>query len=37
MRVSVTNENTTEADVDRSVAAMLAAWMAVRGKATSAG
>jgi glutamate/tyrosine decarboxylase-like PLP-dependent enzyme len=37
MRVSVTNENTTEADVDRSVAAMLAAWMAVRGRATSAG
>jgi glutamate/tyrosine decarboxylase-like PLP-dependent enzyme len=35
MRVSVTNENTTEADVDRSSAAMLAAWKAVR--ATSDG
>jgi glutamate/tyrosine decarboxylase-like PLP-dependent enzyme len=34
MRVSVTNENTTEADVDRSAAAMLAAWKAVRGEAT---
>jgi glutamate/tyrosine decarboxylase-like PLP-dependent enzyme len=31
MRISVTNENTTEADVDRSVAAMLEAWRAVRG------
>lgn len=31
MRVSVTNENTTEADVDRSAKAMLAAWKAVRG------
>jgi len=37
MRVSVTNENTTEADIDRSAAAMLAAWKAVRGGATSAG
>lgn len=34
MRVSVTNENTTEADVDRSAAAMLAAWKAVQGEAT---
>ena len=31
MRISVTNENTTEADVDRSVAAMLKAWSEVRG------
>ena len=31
MRISVTNENTTEADVDRSVAAILEAWRAVRG------
>ena len=31
MRISVTNENTTEADVDRSVAAILDAWRAVRG------
>lgn len=31
MRISVTNENTTEADVDRSVAAMLDAWRTVRG------
>jgi glutamate/tyrosine decarboxylase-like PLP-dependent enzyme len=31
MRLSVTNENTTEADVDRSVAAILDAWRAVRG------
>jgi glutamate/tyrosine decarboxylase-like PLP-dependent enzyme len=31
MRISVTNENTTEADVDRSVAAMLEAWRTVRG------
>lgn len=31
MRISVTNENTTEADVDRSVAAMLGAWRDVRG------
>jgi glutamate/tyrosine decarboxylase-like PLP-dependent enzyme len=30
MRVSVTNENTTEADVDRSAKAMLAAWKSVR-------
>lgn len=30
MRISVTNENTTETDVDRSVAAMLDAWRAVR-------
>jgi glutamate/tyrosine decarboxylase-like PLP-dependent enzyme len=30
MRVSVTNENTTEGDVDRSAAAMLAAWKSVR-------
>jgi len=37
MRVSVTNENTTEADVDCSAAAMLAAWKAVRGAVTSAG
>ena len=31
MRISVTNENTAEADVDRSVAAILEAWRAVRG------
>jgi glutamate/tyrosine decarboxylase-like PLP-dependent enzyme len=31
MRISVTNENTTEADVDRSVAAILDAWRTVRG------
>ena len=31
MRISVTNENTTESDVDRSVAAMLGAWREVRG------
>jgi glutamate/tyrosine decarboxylase-like PLP-dependent enzyme len=31
MRISVTNENTTEADVDQSVAAILDAWRAVRG------
>lgn len=31
MRISVTNENTTEADVDRSVEAMLSAWRAVKG------
>lgn len=30
MRISVINENTTDADVDRSVKAMLAAWDAVR-------
>ena len=30
MRISVTNENTTEADVDRSVEAMLSAWRSVR-------
>ena len=30
LRISVTNENTTEADVDRSIAAMLDAWRAVR-------
>ncbi len=30
MRISVINENTTEADVDRSVESMLAAWDAVR-------
>lgn len=30
MRISVTNENTTEDDVDQSVAAMLAAWRAER-------
>lgn len=30
MRISVINENTTEADVDRSVDAMLVAWNAVR-------
>lgn len=32
MRISVTNENTTEADVDRSAEAMLEAWRAVRGR-----
>ncbi|HEV7692627.1 MAG TPA: aspartate aminotransferase family protein [Hyphomonadaceae bacterium] len=32
MRISVINENTTEADVDRSVEAMLGAWRAVRGR-----
>jgi glutamate/tyrosine decarboxylase-like PLP-dependent enzyme len=32
MRISVTNENTTETDVDRSVGAMLAAWRSVRGR-----
>lgn len=32
MRISVTNENTTEADVDRSVEAMLGAWRSVRGR-----
>lgn len=32
MRISVINENTTEADVDRSVEAMLAAWRSVRGR-----
>lgn len=32
MRISVSNENTTEADVDRSVEAMLEAWRAVRGR-----
>jgi hypothetical protein len=32
MRISVINENTTEADVDRSVEAMLEAWRAVRGR-----
>ena len=37
MRVSVTNENTTEADIDRSAAAMLAGWKAVRAAATSPG
>ncbi len=37
MRVSVINENTTEADIDRSAAAMLAAWKAVRPAATSPG
>jgi glutamate/tyrosine decarboxylase-like PLP-dependent enzyme len=31
MRISVTNENTTEADVDRSVSAILEAWRTVRG------
>jgi glutamate/tyrosine decarboxylase-like PLP-dependent enzyme len=31
MRISVTHENTTEADVDRSVSAILEAWRAVRG------
>lgn len=30
MRISVTNENTTEADIDRSAAAILDAWHAVR-------
>ncbi len=30
MRISVINENTTEADVERSVAAMLSAWDAVQ-------
>jgi glutamate/tyrosine decarboxylase-like PLP-dependent enzyme len=37
MRVSVTNENTTEVDIDRSAAAMLAAWRAVQAGSTSAG
>ncbi len=32
MRISVTNENTTEADVDRSVEAMLGTWRSVRGR-----
>ena len=32
MRISVSNETTTEADVDRSVEAMLEAWRAVRGQ-----
>lgn len=32
MRISVTNENTTEADVDRSVEAMLSAWRSVRSR-----
>ncbi len=32
MRISVTSENTTEADVDRSAEAMLEAWRAVRGR-----
>lgn len=32
MRISVSNENTTEADVDRSAEAMLEAWRAVRGR-----
>jgi len=32
MRISVINENTTEADVDRSAEAMLEAWRAVRGR-----
>ena len=32
MRISVSNWRTTEADVDRSVAAILAAWRAVRGR-----
>jgi glutamate/tyrosine decarboxylase-like PLP-dependent enzyme len=32
MRISVTSENTTPADVDRSVGAMLEAWRAVRGR-----
>ena len=36
MRISVTNENTTEADVDRSVAAMLDAWRTVRAQAGGA-
>ena len=37
MRVSVTNENTTEADIDRSAGAMLAAWKAVRAGPRSVG
>jgi glutamate/tyrosine decarboxylase-like PLP-dependent enzyme len=37
MRVSVTNENTTEADVDRSAAAILSAWKAVRSLPTAPG
>ena len=32
MRISVSNETTTEADVDRAVAAMLEAWRLVRGR-----
>lgn len=32
MRISVTSENTTEADVDRSVEAMLEAWRGIRGR-----
>lgn len=32
MRISVSNANTTEADVDRAAAAMLEAWRAVRGR-----
>ncbi|MFT3725633.1 MAG: pyridoxal-dependent decarboxylase [Hyphomonadaceae bacterium] len=32
MRISVTSENTTEADVDKSVDAMLEAWREVRGR-----
>jgi len=32
MRISVSSETTTEADVDRSVEAMLEAWRAVRGQ-----
>ncbi len=32
MRISVTSQNTTEADVDRSVEAMLEAWCEVRGR-----
>jgi glutamate/tyrosine decarboxylase-like PLP-dependent enzyme len=32
MRISVISQNTTEADVDRSVKAMLEAWREVRGR-----
>lgn len=32
MRISVTGETTTEADVDRSIEAMLGAWRTVRGR-----
>ena len=32
MRISVSSETTTEADVDRSAEAMLEAWRAVRGR-----
>lgn len=32
MRISVINENTTIADIDRSATAMIEAWRAVRGR-----